>query len=353
MTVDGITRRDMLKQAGTIGAVGVVGGSSSISTATTRTISEEIRLPVALSPGDPKNEEIAATLTLPPEQTRKPVVQLLVHGITYGQYYYDFPYKPDQYSYVTHATEAGYPTLNIDRIGYSKSSHPAPEQLTLDANAFVLHQLIQALHAGEIRAVAGEDVMLVGHGYGALTAVKHQAQYGDADYLILTGYTQQYAHAQNLPAHLTPSETLPAYQDDTPRFNGLSPGYRTTTPGTRDIYYYTSNADSTVIAVDDRHKQTVTDAELTTATDVLDASLDVTVPVLEIVGDQDAVFCGMNPCTAPLGATTTEPILWPADFTMEVLPATGHAVFLHHTAPTAFSTIKTWMNNQLDNSSRG
>lgn len=349
MSGGGITRRTILKQAGTIGAAGVTGAGTSVTTAAApQAITEEIRLPVALSPNGPKTHEIAASLTLPPENERKSVVQLLVPGLTYGQYYFDFPYNPDRYSYVTHATEDGYPTLNIDRIGSGKSSHPAPEKTTLAANAFVLHQLTQALRDGEIRERAASEVMFVGHGYGALTAVKQQAQYGDAEYLVLTGYTQQYAHSSNLTDRLTPPEAMPARRVDTPRFDGLPLGYRTTTSGTRRSYYYETNTDPAVIDVDNRHKQTLTDAELETATEVFDASLDISVPVLELVGDQAQYFCGNSPCTAPLGAATTEPILWPtADFTMEVLPATGHSVFLHRNAPTAFSQIRRWTDEHV------
>jgi pimeloyl-ACP methyl ester carboxylesterase len=349
MSGDGITRRAMLKQAGVIGAVGVVNNGTSISTAAGQAISEDIRLPVPLSPGGPTTDEIAATLTLPPKETRKPIVQLLVHGLTYGRYYHDFPYKPDQYSYVKHATEAGYPTLNIDRIGDGESSHPAPEEITLEVNAFILHQLIQALRAGDIGGTAFRDVMLMGHGYGALIAVKQQAQYNMADSLVLTGYTQQYAHSPNLTTRLSPPAALPAHRTEMSRFDDHPSGYRTSATGERSLYYYKGNTDPAVIVVDDRHRQTVTETELETATEVVDTSLEITVPVLEVVGDQDSYFCGSDSCTAPLGAIMTEPILWPqADFTMEVIPAVGHALFLHHSAPTAFSIIETWTNNQLD-----
>lgn len=351
MTSNDITRRTVLKYAGAIGTTNIIGERArAASTVMKRATTEEIRIPVTFSPdGDgPTEYEIAATLTVPPKNNRRPVVQLLVPGLTYARYYYDFPYQAEQYSYVRHATEAGYPTLNIDRIGTGESSHPPPDQLTLDAHARVLHQLIQTLQAGQIGAFDVSEVMLVGHGYGALTAVKQQAQFGNADYLILTGYTQQYAHSATLTSRLTPSETIPARQTTLSRFTAFSPGYQTTVPGERGTYYYEANVEPAVIATDDRHRATVTDAELETATEVYDASLNITVPVLEIVGDQDQYFCGVKPCTAPLGARSTEPILWPkADFSMEVLPAVGHAVFLHRTAPIAFSAVKRWAANHL------
>lgn len=341
-----ITRRSMLKCVGTIGGATIVGRrSQAASTTTKQTETETVRIPV--TPDGLQEYEIAADLTRPPKSDRQPVVQVLVPGLTYDRHYYDFPYQPEQYSYVRHATNAGYPVLNIDRIGSGESDHPPPEHTTLATNAVVLQQVIQALRAEEIDGIEASEVLLVGHGYGALAAVKQQAEYNAADYLVLTGYTQQYAHLPNLPAWLAPSETIPAQQTSLPRVTDLPSGYRTTTLGDRAVYYHEVNADPAVIAVDDRHRQTLTKPELETATEIVDTSLEISVPVLEVVGDQDSVFCGAKPCTAPLGARTTEPLLWPkADFTMEVLPGVGHALFLHQSAPTAFSQIETWINER-------
>lgn len=54
---------------------------------------------------------IAGTLSRPPGAT---TVQLLVHGWTYNQFYFDIPYQPEIYSYARAANRAGYATLAID-----------------------------------------------------------------------------------------------------------------------------------------------------------------------------------------------------------------------------------------------
>ncbi len=342
-----ITRRSMLKCVGTIGGATIVGKrSQAASTTTKQTESETVRIPIAVTPDGSQEYEITADLTLPPESDRQPAVQVLVPGLTYDRHYYDFPYQPEQYSYVRRATNAGYPVLNIDRIGSGESDHPPPEHTTLATNAVVLQQVIQTLRTDEIDEIEASEVVLVGHGYGALAAVKQQAQYGAADALVLTGYTQQYAHLPNLPRWLSPPKTVPIHER--PHIDTLPAGYHTTAAGTRTTYYNTANADPAVIARDDQHSQPFTETELETATAVVDESLNVSVPVLEIVGDQDSVFCGAKPCTAPLGARTTEPLLWPkADFTMEVLPGVGHALFLHQSAPKAFSLIEMWATERV------
>ncbi len=78
-----------------------------------RQIDPEIH--VALTPGGPKKYVIASTLSLPP--TRTTTIIVTYHGSTYGQYYWNFPYKPGTYSFVDAMTKAGFAVLNIDRIG--------------------------------------------------------------------------------------------------------------------------------------------------------------------------------------------------------------------------------------------
>lgn len=350
MARDIITRRSILKCVGTVSGATIVGSRPKIASATTdQPKSTTIRIPVAVTPGGPQQYEIAADLILSPKSDRQSIIQVLVPGLTYDRHYYDFSYRPKQYSYVRRAIDAGYSVLNIDRIGSGQSDHPPPEYTTLATNAVVLQQVIQALRAGDVRGIEISEVILVGHGYGALVSVKQQAEYGIADYLILTGYTQQYAHLPNLPSWLVPTETIPAQQTTLPHVTDPLSGYRTTMAGNRAAYYYKANADPAVIAVDDRHRQTITKTERETATEIVDASLKIAVPVLEVVGDQDSVFCGTKACTAPLGARTTEPVLWPnADFTMKVLSGVGHALFLHRSVPTAFSQIETWATEHVN-----
>ena len=51
-------------------------------------------------------------------------VQVLVPGGDYTHVYWDWPTQPGTYSYVNWATQAGYATLNLDKLGYGLSDHP-------------------------------------------------------------------------------------------------------------------------------------------------------------------------------------------------------------------------------------
>jgi hypothetical protein len=66
-------------------------------------------------------------------------VQLLLHGSTYARYYWDFPYQTAHYSYVRAATNRGYATFNLDRIGNGASDHPDGNLVDINSNAFVVH----------------------------------------------------------------------------------------------------------------------------------------------------------------------------------------------------------------------
>jgi pimeloyl-ACP methyl ester carboxylesterase len=191
-------------------------------------------------------------------------VQVLVHGLTYDHTYWDFPAATDDQSYVAAATAAGYATFNIDRIGVGASTRPANASvLTTGSASYVLHQVVQALRAGQIGGRAFPRVMTVGHSFGSQAVAKEAGVYGDVDGVVLSGSlhdTTIETFTQVLP------QFYPAQLD--PKFGLSTPaGYLTTIPGTRGaIFYDLSDADLTVVAADEQLKQTATDGEIATVT---------------------------------------------------------------------------------------
>ena len=49
--------------------------------------------------------------------SRSQTLLLLAHGATYNSIYWDFPFKPNNYSFVRFMAAQGYPTLLVDRLG--------------------------------------------------------------------------------------------------------------------------------------------------------------------------------------------------------------------------------------------
>ncbi|GAA2862403.1 alpha/beta hydrolase [Pseudonocardia halophobica] len=295
-----------------------------------------VRVPVTILGGA---GDVAGTLCGPLDAS---VVQVLVHGYTYGQYYWDLPYEPDTYSYVRHASEAGQATLNIDRIGTGDSSHPLSATLTYDNHADAVHQVIQAVRRGDLGGHF-EKVVLVGHSYGSVTAYLEAGRYQDVDGVIATGGGHK-LNAVTLATDVA-ANTVPVALDPKYRDAGLDPGYMTTRPGSRGVFYHLPNADPAVVALDEELKGTGNDLELATAATFLTRteSTAINVPVLTVNGSEDSIFCsaGASDCSSADALATQEAGYFGPGATSEafVVPGGGHDVNLERTAPLAYDAM--------------
>jgi pimeloyl-ACP methyl ester carboxylesterase len=308
----------------------------------------DVSFPVTLSAGDATVYNVVGALCSRGAIQGR-TIQIALHGATYSHLYWDWPFEPELYSYVRRATAAEYAVLSLDRIGIGLSDHPPAAAVTIDVNAFVVHQIVAALRSGDLvvpafgRVRAGR-VALVGHSLGSVISIDEAATYGDVDGLVLTGVSHE----------VTPllGEILgalyPANLD--PHFAGrdLPDGYLTSQPGLRTVFYQAPFYDPQVVAVDEENKETVTTAELDTAFPALDLSTGIHVPVLVVVGDYDRAFCGAPTCSAS-GTLAAEPSFYPADACVEtaIVPETGHDVNLHFHAQTAYDTILDWMDRRV------
>jgi pimeloyl-ACP methyl ester carboxylesterase len=305
---------------------------------------EQVTFPVALSPGAPADNTIVAWLC-----ARGPIagrtIQVLLHGGTYDHNYWDYPLHPEQYSYVRAATNAGYVTLNLDRLGSGLSSHPAPDALTLHANAFTVHQIVQTLRADSLTVpgfgrVRGDRVMLVGHSLGADISSIEASTYGDVDGVVLSAYS----HTVGPGTPILESNVYPAAFD--PKFAslGLPLDYLTTLPGTRgESFYYLPGADPAVIALDEQLKQTVTVGELSDLVSSFPVSIGIHVPTLVADGDFDSIDCNAPSCSQS-GTLTTEASNFSPDACVQIvdIPFSGHDLNLHRNAPAWFGVALLW-----------
>lgn len=310
----------------------------------------EYLIPVQIEEGGPKNYTIYGELCIPSHAQQQPeTVQLLLHGGTYKNIYWDFPYQSEQYSYVRHAVPQGYATFNMDRIGDGRSSHPISTSVDLDSNAFIVHQIVQKLRTGEIGSRDGFDkIVLVGHSYGSFTSWVEAATYRDVDGAIITGalHTTSPIGAAMILGFLG---TNPALQE--PRFRHLDPGYVTTRPGARGPFFYNEEyADPKVIAYDEATKETSTETELLTfpprQLDGITRAIDV--PVLVVVGEKDFVWCG----NGGLDCSTSEDIIAAegnhyspaACLEAFVLSNSGHDINLHPNNKEWYAASMEWMD---------
>jgi pimeloyl-ACP methyl ester carboxylesterase len=307
---------------------------------------EELSFGVNLSPSDPTVYSVFGVLCARGAIERK-TIQITLHGATYGHLYWDWPFQPETYSYVRRATAEGYAVLNLDRIGIGQSDRPPAADVTIGANGYVVHQIVQALRGGDLVVqsfgrITAERVVLVGHSLGSVISIQEAATYGDVDGVVLTGVSHTVTPALNeIFAVLYPANL-------DPRFPGVPDGYLTTLPGTRDVFYFPPSRDPLVLAIDEETKETVTTAELDTALPALFLSPGIHVPVLVIVGDHDRAFCGEPTCSAS-GSLAAEVNFFSPDACVETaaIAGAGHDLNLHFQAPIAYDVVLEWMNRRV------
>lgn len=273
----------------------------------------EYRFPVRIGT---TNHTVYGELCVRGRLTSRTPVQVLLHGGTYDHSYWDWPYQPRRYSYVDHATRAGYATLNIDRLGYGRSSRPDPTSLDFAVGGDAVHQVVQHLRHGRT-GPRFTTIVLNGHSMGGLVA-EHAATHGDVDAVIISGIPperpdggEDRAGGDGPPGDLYPF--YPAAQDPKFAAQPWAPGYLTTRPGTRaKAFLYEGTYDPDILPVEETRKDTLTIAELQSVrppedqeTEVTGATADSTagVPTAYALGRHDTIACETADCaTDPAGS---------------------------------------------------
>jgi pimeloyl-ACP methyl ester carboxylesterase len=235
-----------------------------------------------------------------------------VHGIAYTHEYWNFPDPSggtDRYNYSKAANDAGFATLAIDRIGSGRSSHPPSTSITIESNAYTVHQVVQAIRNGKITSPKGtrfENVVYVGHSYGTWIGWYEVSRYNDVDAAVFTAAFEELT--VTAPLIVLPS-MYPATLDSQFAGHGLDPGYLTTLPGTRDeLFYEPAEVDPAVVRHDEATKSTVRITEVNNYPQILNEPLDIRVPVLLVAGDLDSLFCRENFAAFPPATDGSGPV---------------------------------------------
>jgi len=237
------------------------------------------------------------TLCLPPSVTK--TVMVMIPGGTYNHTYFDFPYKPDTYSFRRAMNAAGYATFVVDRVGTGASSRPPSLQVTGGLQADALHAAITFLREGKIAETVFQRVILAGHSLGAMQSILEVTKYRDVDAVLLSSF----AHEVDGPRYLVIYSNLYDADKD-PAFagKGYDDGYDTTKPGTRgESYYAPETKDAFVVEVDEATKDVVSRHE-TDFTQPEASTPLIDVPVMLAIGTND-FYC--NPVTKNCADTKT------------------------------------------------
>lgn len=318
-----------------------VGGGAETepqASATERTRCGSVSIPVPLIDDGPVAAQIGGRLCRPPGSR---TLQILVAGGTYGKDYWSTRGARDHGSYVETTNRAGYATLAIDRIGVGVSSMPRAAELATDTQEVSIRELVRGVRAGRLGEF--DRVIMVGNSFGSTLARALAIHYpGLVDGIVLTGE----ASKQN---DVPWNELLrPAAED--PKFRARNPDsvYYTTRPGERDDWFlYGPGTEPGMPVVD----------ELAKETDVYSdyyrppvENTAIRVPVLIVVGAQDRLLCGpaASDCRNSASLRAQESPYYPnAELEVVVLPATGHAVNLHRSAPQWINEAVAWANRNV------
>jgi pimeloyl-ACP methyl ester carboxylesterase len=312
---------------------------------------QDVTAPVSIAEGQPAQYQIWGQLCTPDHRPATSV-QVLIHGLNYSHVYWDFPFQRDHYSYVRWANRAGYATFNLDRIGVGHSSHPASFDVTLESNAYTIHQVVAALRRATIGRRAFHTVVLVGHSYGSEIAKLEASTYRDADALILTGsaHTISPSAMEHLAQLGQPVEQVPRLAAEVPPGDS---GYVTVQDAHRTEYMYElTDADPRVVSLDIATKETNTLGEIFTIGDAKAPGVteQLKLPILIADGADDKLACAPDAtdCSSATTLAAAEKPFYPnARVDAVVIPQAGHAINLHRNADHAYRSIIAWTNRTL------
>jgi pimeloyl-ACP methyl ester carboxylesterase len=315
----------------------------------------EVEIPVRLTPNDREPKEHVFAVVAAPDVPEGRTVQLLVHGSTLSHRYWDCPIRRETYSYVDRATAAGYVTVSIDRIGVGRSSRPPGDEVTLASNAFVLHQVIEQLRAGDITGAPAPAVALVGHSLGSIVSVTTAGRFGGVDALVVHGFLHEVAPggAEQLFASLVPADEHEKF-----RGHGLPAGYMAMRRGARGQFYESATSQPEVIEWDEEASETTTTGEAATYPEFFEPNgpaSQVSAPLLICMGQRDSYFCGPElACDTEADILRREASFYPSSRCLSghVLANSGHNGTLHLSAPRLHDVTLEWLDRHVGSEGR-
>jgi len=274
----------------------------------------------------------------PAENTATRPVVLDLHGLGFGEFFWSFA-AVSGYDWAHTLAARGLASVVIDRIGYGRSGRPPGTQSCIGAQADVAHQIVQELRSGSYglegrEALSFGRVALAGHSAGGAITQVEAYSFHDVDGVVVLSY-----------ADLRPSlRTLAALTQAviTCLGGGDPPGYAPF--GKRDADFQAlmfHDADPRVVAAVTAMRNPEPcgdDASLLAAiaTDVREVP-SITVPVLLLIGDHDAVF--------PPPALESQRHLFAGSHDVKTvsIPDTGHAVTVERSAGITRDAVVSWL----------
>jgi alpha-beta hydrolase superfamily lysophospholipase len=288
-------------------------------------------------PADNGPYDVVGHLTGPTEvvhRGRIPALTLYVHGDAVDESLWRYDKTPG-YNYAMEMAKRGFVSVTISRLGYPGSGKPNGNQVCLGSVADVTHQLVLALRHGNYRvgtAIHGplvQRVGLAGHSASGFTVMAEAYSFGDIDALAVIG-SGQFVKPRAPQAVLDQQMRCPSAAD------GYALIEATDEQAAADFFH---DADPAIVADVTAHRPPDSCAGLMyIPSDIASDSAflgQVSVPVLLVTGDSDAFFD--DPAHEAMlfsGSPEVKAVL---------MPDTGHAITLGHTAPQFRDLMAQWL----------
>lgn len=269
-------------------------------------------------------------------------VMLMVHGLSYGEYAWDFPVQPQTYSVARALAAAGYPSIAIDLPGYESAqpdTQPKPNgyTLTVEGYAAMVGQIESALRAGSYGGPAFGAVGIMGHSAGTeITELAAGLGLATPDVYIPTGY--HHVPSQRIVTDFFTGDFIRAAQTDYEYFGGDQQG--------RTEYMYaplpSANVDPDIVAADNALANGTPSGEVYSIGPQPSKAVVplITAPVLFVIGDSDLLF-ELQWVDEELNLFASA-----ASVDLHVVEGAGHSFMLHKNAPATNASIASWLGTQ-------
>ncbi len=274
-------------------------------------------------------------------------VTLYLHGLGFGEFFWHFRAVPG-YDYATEQAKAGNASVVIDRLGYDTTDKPAGQRSCIGAQADVAHQIVGQLRAGTYRAASRAGgrfgkVVLAGHSAGGLIAQVEASSFNDVDGLIVVSFSDQGGSslaASSLAQTTAVCATGGQRSDGTSGPAGYAFFGQTDQDAKRAFFF---NADPRVIdaTLALRNRDPCGDTGSLGQGMAADEAFvrQITVPVLLVFGDHDALF------PPPAGQQQRSMYTGSRDVKLVTLRSTAHAVTLERSRHVFAATVRRFLRD--------
>lgn len=272
---------------------------------------------------------------------------LYLHEFSFGKFFWTFDEVPG-YDYAAQLARAGHVSVVVDRLGYDASDHPPGGSTCLGAQADVAAQIVGRLKSGDYTtrgrpSIEFERMLLAGHSVGGgvaeLAAHSFADEMGIAGLILLAWADQGYSNRSIEQSVQQGVDCTPSGQPAEPGGPG---GYAYFGREDEDFQQNVFNdTDPAVVAAATplRNRDPCGDNATLARIAVVNATGvgEITVPVLLLFGEDDAVFqeeAAQNQADSFEGSESV---------TLRKFAGAGHALTLERAAGDVRAAVAGWL----------